>query len=274
MGWWQSTRGWLVGLFLFLLVVPGMCPAQLSSRETADHAETSPVRLANGEWPPYQSSHLKYDGVASRIVRAAFADQGIKVKYVFLPWKRAYFMARKGLFDGTLVWRESLERVKDFWFSAPIFTGKTVFFHLKDKPLQWNNLRDLKGMTVGETLGYEYVPLDRARRQGLIRVEKAPTDSQNLEKLLRGRIDLFPSDLDVGLRLIQTRLTPAQASRITWSKKPLEIVSYHLMLTRKSPRSATLLKKFNLGLIHLRQQGLIRKWFAQSRRGLYRHPGR
>jgi len=272
MQWWQIGKDWFAGLTLALLMLPGTVGAETTGGHDIARSVVRTVTLANGEWPPYQSRHLKYAGIASRIVQAAFAEQGIKVKYVFLPWKRAYYMARKGMLDGTFVWRESFERVQDFWFSDPIFTGRTVFFHLKEKPFDWRRLNDLKGMTVGETLGYEYVPLDRARRQGLIRVERAPTDRQNLEKLIRGRIDLFPSDLDVGLQLIQTHLSPEQAARLTWSKKPLEIVGYHLMMTRQSPRSPALLKKFNLGLAHLRKKGLIRKWFAQSRHGRYRRP--
>ena len=230
------------------------------------------ITLANGEWLPYQSNHLKYDGVVSRIVSAAFADQGIRVNYVFLPWKRSYYMAREGVYQGTLVWRESFERVQDFWFSDPIFSGQTVLFHLKDKPFEWHKLADLKGQTIGETLGYDYVPLNKAKKLGLVKVQRAPTDLQNFEKLLRGRISLFPCDLDVGLQLIQTRLTPMQAARISWTKKPLEVVSYHLMLTRKSAASPALMRKFNQGLAHLRSKGLIKKWFNQSRAGDYRLP--
>lgn len=260
----------LASLLLLGMVNSSFCLADETQGAHQKVATLKIITLANGEWAPYQSAHLKYDGVVSRIVKAAFADQGVRVRYVFLPWKRAYYMALKGQFAGTLAWRETFERVREFWFSDPIFTGRTVLFHLKKRPLQWQSIDDLKGLRVGETLGYDYTPLDRARALGLISVERATTDYENLQKLLHGRIDLFPSDLDVGLRLIQTRLGAAEAARISWSKKPLEVVSYHLMLTRRSPDSPRLMKKFNIGMIHLRQQGLVHKWFAESRRGAYR----
>lgn len=266
---WRSFRT-LSCVLLMGIVIPSHCLADKSVKGHPESGAVKTITLANGEWAPYQSAHLKFDGVVSRIVKAAFADQGIRVRYVFLPWKRAYYMALKGEFAGTLAWRETFERVREFWFSDAIFTGKTVLFHLKKQPLQWQSLKDLKGLRVGETLGYDYTPLDRAQALGLIRVERAATDNDNLKKLLHGRIDLFPSDLDVGLRLIQTRLTPAEAARITWSKKPLEVVNYHLMLSRQLPESPRLMKKFNVGMIHLRQKGLVHKWFEESRRGDYR----
>ena len=40
------------------------------------------IRLASGEWAPYQSEHLKNNGLASRIVPQAFALEAINVERV------------------------------------------------------------------------------------------------------------------------------------------------------------------------------------------------
>ena len=48
------------------------------------------ITLANGEWAPYLSKGLKHSGYMSHIVSEAFAEEGIEVEYVFLPWKRGF----------------------------------------------------------------------------------------------------------------------------------------------------------------------------------------
>lgn len=234
-------------------------PATKASPE-GDEPAAQTVVLANGEWAPYQSRTLPYDGVASRIVSAAFATQGLTVKYVFLPWKRAYYMANKGQFDGTLVWRDSPEREKQFWVSDTVFVGKTVFFHTRNEAFTWSKLQDLSGKRIGETLGYLYAPLDKAQQQGLIHTELAPTDVINLQKLAHGRIDLFPCDLVVCNWLLEKRLPAEAAANITWSQNTLEEVSYHVLLHRSSARSKSLLESLNKGLAELRRQGITKRW--------------
>lgn len=54
------------------------------------------VILSTNEWPPFLSESMKHNGVAAHIVREAFAAEGITVRYVFLPWKRAYHEALSG----------------------------------------------------------------------------------------------------------------------------------------------------------------------------------
>ncbi len=46
------------------------------------------IRLASGEWEPYQSQHLKYNGVASRIVSEAFAMS--EAECMFSRYLRGY----------------------------------------------------------------------------------------------------------------------------------------------------------------------------------------
>ncbi len=85
-------------LFFFLIA----CPFEGIAEET--------IILANGEWLPYQSKELKHYGVASHIVTESFALSGIKVKYKFRPWKRAYEETKEGGFYGSFLWTQSEER--------------------------------------------------------------------------------------------------------------------------------------------------------------------
>ena len=81
----------LLSILIFLVL---FSVSSLFAKET--------IRLTNGEWLPYMSANLKYNGVASRIVTEAFALEGIEVVYSFFPWKRAYALVSNGDFDGSL----------------------------------------------------------------------------------------------------------------------------------------------------------------------------
>src|SRR5688500_15785549 len=60
------------------------------------------VRLASLEWEPYIGPRLPDQGYAAALVRAAFADQGMKVEISFYPWARALHLARTGAVDGLM----------------------------------------------------------------------------------------------------------------------------------------------------------------------------
>ena len=87
------------------------------------------IILSNGEWPPYTSQNLPRGGFFSEIVRVAFDQEGITVKYEYLPWKRAYILTKDGTYKGSLTWAPTKERKKDMIFSDPITLNEKVFFH-------------------------------------------------------------------------------------------------------------------------------------------------
>src|SRR3569623_833694 len=113
-----------------------VCLALFSIGATAAGPKT--ITLANGEWPPYTSESLPDYGSVSRLVTAAFAHEGIKVNYVFFPWKRALEDSRAGKLDGTLIWARTDYREADFLYSDAVLTTNYVLFFRKDKPVHWN----------------------------------------------------------------------------------------------------------------------------------------
>ena len=156
------------------------------------------LRLASGEWPPYISQHLAHQGTVSRIVTEAFALGGIQVQYGYFPWSRSYEFAKTGVWDGTLVWFDTPERRKLFYISDPVIDIQYVFFHLKDYAFGWRTMDDLSGIKIGATLEYHYgEDFKAAEKRGAIQVDRVASDLQNFQKLLRGRIQIFPNDSEV-----------------------------------------------------------------------------
>jgi len=228
------------------------------------------VRLTNGDWAPYYSKKLKHYGVASRIVKEAFALEGVRVEYGFFPWKRGFKMAEAGKWDGAVAWNKTPEREKFFYFSDVLWESGWVFFHLKSYPFDWNSLDDLKNVKIGGTLEYIYtVEFLAAEQEGRLKVDRVTTDEQNFRKLLSGRIRIFPQLTDVGFYQLQQLFKPETVKLFTHHPKPLGTHHDYVLLSKKIERNKRLITLFNKGLKKLKDSGKHKQFFDESRRGEY-----
>ena len=249
----------ITGLILFLL-----------STATDIIAEER-IRLTNGEYPPFTSEDLKYYGLASHIVTKAFAVSDIQVEYKFYPWARSYKLAKEGTWDGTIPWSRKPEREQYFDYSDPILNVTKVFFHLKKRSFDWKSIEDLKELTIGATLEYNYgKAFESAEKDGKIEVERIPADEMNFRKLLKGHIAIFPMDLDGGYDILYKNFKPQDIQLITHHPKPVVKFPYHLLLSKKLKKSKQLLILFNKGLQHLKKTGKYDLYCEESRKGEYR----
>ncbi|MDK2125859.1 substrate-binding periplasmic protein [Parachitinimonas caeni] len=246
------NRGALIGLAM-LVALPAA-------------AESMTVNLANGEWPPYLGEKLPNFGSASRIVSEAFKAQDVKVEYKFYPWKRAFEVAKNGELDGTLVWTKNAEREADFLISEPIYNSKVVLLYLKDKPLKWNKLSDLSTNKFGGTIGYNYgkewEELEKAKK---LSVDRIPSDEQNIAKVVGGRIDGFPVELDVGVYMTQLHHGKEGLDKVTYSSKTLHEEPMYLLISKKSAKAAEIIKRFNAGLAKLKSSGKVEQFLSEGR---------
>lgn len=134
-------------------------------------AEDKNVILSTGEWKPYISKFMPYYGPLSRIVTEAFALEGIKVNYLFFPWKRSMIEAQNGEVDGTSSWGYHEKRLNEFYHSDKVAEQKYAFFHLKSFKFDWQTYTDLKKIEIGATAGNDYhAEFQNAEADGSIRV--------------------------------------------------------------------------------------------------------
>jgi polar amino acid transport system substrate-binding protein len=230
------------------------------------------VQLTTGEWAPLASRHLKNYGPISQIISLAFESQDIKVTYHFFPWKRSYDQAKRGVFDGTILWRKENERMKDFYFTDPISEGAYYFFHLKEYQFDWNNIGDLKRIPIGGTIGYFYgIDMDDAEKQGRITVSRNSSDLTNFKKILNGRIKLFPMGIDVGLYMLRKNFKPKEIKQFTYHPKVVDSRPYHVLISKALPleRAQRLANSFNLGLKKIKEDGTYDRIMKASRAGEY-----
>ncbi len=222
------------------------------------------ITIASGEWPPYQSEHLEYYGFASRIVTEAFALEGVTVKYGFMPWKRSYEMAKRGMWDATFLWTVTDQREQLFDVSDPIVFGKDVFFHLKSYTFDWNNFEDLKGIKIGGVVGYDYGPdYQNAEKTGMISVERTKTDEINFKKLLGKRIHVFVCNEFVANSLLNKLYDAETVARFTYNPKPVRVIAYHLLFSRRVSGNSENRIKFNSGLRTLKKNGTFDRYIRE-----------
>lgn len=219
-------------------------------------AET--IKISTGEWPPFTDSSAADKGTGLAIVTASFKAVGIDASYDFVPWKRAYSQAKSGKYDATGIWFKNSDRESDFHFSDAVLPHENVFFHLQEKEVSWGTLEDLKGMVIGATAGYAYGGgFEDMEKAKILSVTRANSDVNNLKKLLSKRVDLFPSDIDVGYYLIRSNFSDEEAAQITHSDTVLSSSPTHLLVSKSLPqqRAETIVNKFNEGLAKIKVSG-------------------
>jgi len=221
------------------------------------YAASKTLKITTGDWSPFCSEDNN-NSIALNIITEAFATKGIKVEYIFLPWKRAYLTAiNDSEYDASAIWRKTDERLKDFYFSDEVINVTTSFFYLKSKPFKWKSYNDLKGIKIGTTIGYSYGDyFDRLKTNKFLTIEETSTDKQNFLKLLHGRIRLFPVEKNVGEFILNKDFTPEQIKMFTIDSRPVNISSYYLIIPKRSgSEGIEIIRIFNSGLSGLKKSG-------------------
>jgi polar amino acid transport system substrate-binding protein len=230
------------------------------------------LHISTGEFAPWSSETLKHKGFTSHVISEAFKLEGYDVEFTFYPWKRAYESAKSGeKFHATSYWYPSNERRKEFYYSEPLQSDRTVFFHLKSNPLaDWKTLDDLKGKRIGATLGFTYtVEFWDAAKSKRLDVQEASSDDLNFKKLLKGRVDLVPSDPLVGQKILLETFGADVAGTVTFHPKPLVAPTGHLLFSKQLENGEDLVSTFNRGLAKLRESGQYAQFEADLIAGKY-----
>jgi polar amino acid transport system substrate-binding protein len=225
------------------------------------------IRLTNGEWPPYTSQQQKYQGPISRVIKEAFALEGIKVEYGFFPWARSFALSEQGKWDGSIVWYFNQERARAHFYSDPILDVETYFFHLKSTSFDWQSIEDLYDVNLGSLIStFNTDEFEQAEKAGKLHVEWAPNYRILFKKLSAGRISAVPLELDVGYSVMRKELTAEEFNNITYHPKPLKTAPLHVIFSKKAKNSQKMRRAFNKGLKKLKASGKYDEYFAELSR--------
>jgi len=247
---------------------------------TSSFADLKKVAIVTQEWSPFITKNENNIGILLKVISESFKLEGYDVVYQFVPWKRQIVMLKHGKADAAAVWSYKPERKEYFLYSNPVYKTNYVFFHLKDFNFNWETVSDLvekaknnlPDAMIGGILGYTYGDsLDNAEKNKFIAIDRVNNERQNFDKLLLGRIKLFPVDKVVGYYFLKQNYPPGIVSNITHHAKSLRSNLSYLVFSKnlkKQKRIENLLKKFNSGLKQLQDIGRYDKIFEEVIKGM------
>jgi polar amino acid transport system substrate-binding protein len=227
--------------------------------------ETKTFMVAAHEWAPFTSRDSRYFGIAPRLVSEILQNQGIEVKYRFIPWAGALDGVITSEFDGAIVWvTEDLQR-DSFLVSDPILEYPTALYYLKSSA-EPKSLDDLLGHRLGVNTHYIY-DLASYRLLGKRAIEpvEGKTESELLHMLLEGKIDYYASPLLTEKPLQRQSLGKDEQNALTYSINLFKFPSPHLVVSRHREGSAEFMNKFNQHLKRLKNERTIERYVNDFR---------
>ncbi len=214
--------------------------------------DLSSIVIITGNYPPAINNLANDKGYISRLVSDAFALEGIKAEFVFVPWARGLRMTELGNEACVMYYTKTADRAKLFTFSEPLFEEEWLFFHLKSTLIKWQKLTDLSRFIFGATLSYSYSKeFHQLADEGALNVNWVSRDKQNWQMLMAGRIDIFPST-KTGWYQLRQLYGEAHINKITTHPKPLKKQLNYLLFSKKHPNADYFRVKFNQGFAKLK----------------------
>jgi len=219
------------------------------------------IKLATLEWPPYSGKSLNNGGFTTEIVTKAFARSGYQVEIHYMPWARVLNEVEKGTYSAMFPAYESNERREKYLFSEAFAHSPLVFFQREGLNAQYSKLEDLKEHKIGIVRGY--VNTQTFDEANFLNKKIANSDEQNIQKLLKKRIDLAVVDKYFAYHLIQEKQLD-EKKRLTSVVPPLENKPLFLCVSKNIDNSNEILDAFQKGLSIIQKEGTVDKIIQQQ----------
>lgn len=218
------------------------------------------INLTAQYYPPYINGENN-DAFLTRIVLAAFKLANVEVSQSEVPNNRAISGVTQGLYEGSYGWGYTEERASKLLYSAkPIFSLRIVFFQRVNEDYSWEKLSDLHSHTIGAVQGNFYSDeFTRLQNRAELTVDYAPSDVSNFRKLLTGRVDLLPIDLETGNYILQKHFRAEERHKLVAQSKALSVVPVYVVINKNLPRAKELMQRFDMGFQQLSDSGQLAK---------------
>ncbi len=184
-------------------------------------------------FPPheYQDDQQRPRGAAVDTVQMIMDRLGHNITIEVLPWTRALKMVRSGSADAIFTAYLNPERQKFLDYSTEILIDQEVYFYRKrGSDFSFDgSLASISGLRVGIVSTISYGKVFEGYKSSLS-LDKANQLSHNIIKLLKGRIDIFPSNRYVAEYTLNEMGLADQVERIP---QVIERVPSYIAFTRQ-----------------------------------------
>jgi len=217
------------------------------------------LNLAATEWPPFYGAELPDNGFMTEIVTEAFERAGYASDVAFLPWKRAFEGTRDGKYDALFTMWYRAEREEHFIFSDPLPSNELVMLVRAGDDTVFDGYGGLKDKTIGVVRGYAAPP---GFEDANLKVSEARDDQENLNKLLRGRVDMVLTDRIVAQHIINTTMED-DAESFGWMEPPVHVDVQYMVVPKAREGSADVMVAFNTALANMTEDGTLEAIMAK-----------
>lgn len=165
-------------------------------------ASAQAVRVCTTEWPPYTTRGEAVGGLHTQVVEEAFRRLGMRAIIDVVAWERCWNELGKGGYQAIYSASYTPERGQLALYPAiPLQSLSYVAVVRRGRPSGWNG-SDLAALPQPLAAPRGYSIVDYMRKAGQQVDDGAMKDSQNLEKLVNGRIGTAVIECAVAAKLI------------------------------------------------------------------------
>lgn len=251
----QANRSWI---FAALACVLGLWGVPAAAEKTPAHTTLTPLLIgAEDNWAPFSSAENgQPTGMAVDLVRAIFAEAGIPIQLVSVPYARCMAETKAGRLAGCFDTLPDAQMRRDYLFHAkPLFSDTLLILARADSTESRLREQDLENKVVLITHGYSYG--DAFEGNSRIHRMESVADLNILRMLARSR-----ADYAVVYQRILTYQLRDGAKDLAGQLKAvgrLEDANLFVSFSRGWPQIDTTLERFNAAHNRLLRSGRIAK---------------
>lgn len=253
----------LLAMVAFVVALCGSAGnVRADSNDPAKQDDGKEIRVAVGEWPPMVSETLPKFGKHAMRFQAIFEAMGYDVRFVFVPWQRAYEQTRHGVYVATFPWLSTKERYEDFNVPRyPIAQAHQKGFY---KPARFPNGVDLNQLADVSLLGLRPVGVasywyeDEFRKLGV--AADIVNNSESAWRFLNAdRADIMFEEEEVGWYDLE-RLLGANAAKNYATTSPVTTRNMFILFSRNHPRGEQLMQAYDTFMASAQGQEICKQW--------------
>jgi polar amino acid transport system substrate-binding protein len=245
-------------------MVPGLtgAVAQEVGKTTGASAQKPEVLFAVGEWPPMITENAAGYGIHTKRVTEVFEAMGYRVRYVFVPWRRAYEQTIAGQYAATFSWIWTDERAAEVLYPRyPIAKAHQIGFYRKDRfpaGLDIDAIADIAPLGVRPVGVASYWYEVEFRRLG-IQADIVTSSEAAWRFLDAGRADIYFDEKDVGL-MDMARVLGEDAVKRYGITDPVQSENMFILFSRDHPQGKVLRDAFDGFLDTPEGRAMCRGW--------------
>jgi len=212
--------------------------------------------VTGNNYLPFTDEKLPERGMFTEIVNKIFLNMNKKTDIEFWSWKYGFDATLEGEFDATFPYLKNEERLKTFYYSKPVYKMFILPFVLKDNPIKYKKLNDLKGLSVCRPEGYYTHDLKPLIDNDAIVLKRPKELDTCFHMLLQKEVDVVPVNEFTGKGAVHRLKLD---NRIKALENYVSIETLHVIFPKNNSDSRMLQHDFDQELMKLENSGRLKQ---------------